>query len=147
MNDSTVLLRDFSKAIFKFVFQLEYNCFTMLFSFCCIYVYTYPPLEPPSRPSPTLPFHLSRLSQNTKVNSLCYAAVPSLAICLTHGSVCMSMLLPQFIPSSPFPAMSTSLFSASEVHYWFLWKINKLERKMFCVDVINHQIQILKLLG
>ena len=36
-----------------------------------------------------------------------------LAICFTHGNVCISVLLFQFIPPSPSPTVSTSSFSMS----------------------------------
>ena len=48
----------------------------------------------------------SRSSQSTKLSSLCYTAALPLAICFTHGGVYMSVLNPQFIPSSPSPCSS-----------------------------------------
>ena len=58
-------------------FNLEYNCFTLLYSFCCptkwiSYPYTYiPSLVPPSNPPQSQP---SRSSQSTKLSSLCFVA-------------------------------------------------------------------------
>ena len=37
----------------------------------------------------------------------------SLEVCFTHGSVCMSMLLSQFVPPSPSPTVATGPFSTS----------------------------------
>lgn len=69
------------------------------------------PLSFPSTP----PSHPSRSSQITGLSSLCYIET----VCLTQvsvrcvGGVYVSVLLSQFIPPSPSPAVSTSLFCTS----------------------------------
>ena len=53
------------------------------------------------------------ISQSTGLGSLCYISSFPLTICFTRGNVYVSMLLPQFVPSAPSPAVSTNLFSMS----------------------------------
>jgi len=66
-------------------------------------IYVYPlHLGPPS------PLHHSRLSQSARLSSLLYSNFP-LAIYFTYGNVCFSMLLSQFLPPSPSPAVSLFL--------------------------------------
>ena len=60
----------------------------------------------------SLPSCPSRLSQSTGLSSLSHGKFP-LAICFTYSNVYVSMLLSQFIPLSPSPTVSTSLFSMS----------------------------------
>ena len=64
-----------------------------------------PPLYPPS--SPPLPScHRALELPLSNINFL-------LASYFTYGNVCVSVLLTQFAPSFPFPAMSVSLFFMS----------------------------------
>jgi len=109
---------------FSFGFILLFNlvCFPFYWniialqscvSFCCtitIYISTHTcplPLEPASHcPTTSCP---SRSSPSTKLGSSCFP----LALYFTHEGVCMSMLFSQFVPSSPFFAVSTALFSTS----------------------------------
>ena len=61
-------------------------------------------MSPPSWASPAIPTasHPSRLSGNTVyINPVLYCSFP-LAV-YTHGSMCMSVLLSQFVPTSPSP--------------------------------------------
>ena len=60
------------------------------------------PLEPPSTP-PSSP----RSSQSTRLDSLCYTAVPTSYLFYTD-SVHMSTLLSQFIAPSPLHTLTTS---------------------------------------
>ena len=60
-----------------------------------------------SVPCPTPP-HCSRSSQNTGFDSLYLYSKFPLAICFIHGNVSVSVLLSQFVPPSPFPAVFTS---------------------------------------
>ena len=46
------------------------------------------------------PSHLSRSSQSTRLGPLCYIASSRY---FTHDTICMSMLLSQFVPPSPSP--------------------------------------------
>ena len=77
-----------------------------------LYVYIYPlPLEPPSYP--TLP-HSTPLGHHRALNwTPCAIQQSPTSICFTHSSVCMPILLSQFVPPFPSPPWSTSLFSAS----------------------------------
>ena len=78
----------------------------------CVCMYIYPlPLEPPSHLLP--PSQPSRLSEGRKVGLPELYGSFLLATTFTHFSVCMSMLLSQFIPSSPSLTVSTNLFSVS----------------------------------
>ena len=62
------------------------------------------PLPPPSPPHP------SRLSQSTRFElPASYSKFP-LAIYFTYGNGYVAMLLSQFIPPTPFPTVSISLF-------------------------------------
>ena len=63
--------------------------------------------------SPPLP-HLSRLSQSSRLGSLCYISFP-LASYFTHDSVYMSILLSQLIPPSPSPTVSPIIY-----YYYFI---------------------------
>ena len=74
--------------------------------YTCIHI-SIPP-EPSSHPPP----HPSRLSQSTGLSSLLYSNFP-LAIYFTYGNVYVSTLPFQFIPPSPSPTGSTSLYSMS----------------------------------
>ena len=71
------------------------NDFTFTFSFLSLF--------------PGFPFHPSRSSQSMGLDSPCYTA----AIYFTRESAYMSVLLFQFVPSSPSPAVYTGLFSMS----------------------------------
>ena len=70
-------------------------------------------MSPPSWTSfqPPTPSNPSRLSQSTGLSSLSHYSKVPLAICFTYGSIYVSMLLSQFIPSSSSPPVSKSLFS------------------------------------
>ena len=62
-----------------------------------------------------IPFHLSfppqsRSSQSPALSPLCYEAA---SVCFTRSHVYMSVLLSQFVPPSPSPAVSTDMFSMS----------------------------------
>ena len=70
------------------------------------------PLPPESPPLPT-PSHPSRVSQSTKMSSLCPYGTFSLAIYFTNDSVFMSMQLSQCVPPFPFPLCVQSPFSMS----------------------------------
>ena len=72
-----------------------------------LYIYVSLPLEPPSTPriSP-------RSSQSTRLDSLCYTAVPTSYLFYTD-SVYMSTLLSRFTPPSPSPTLTTSPSSTS----------------------------------
>ena len=86
--------------------------------YTCIYIYIY--FQPPCWASlPPAPSHPSRSSQSTKLCSLCDSSFP-LALCFKHGSVCMSILIPQFIPPSPSLPVTTSPFSISVSLFLFL---------------------------
>ena len=68
-------------------------------------------MSPPfgaSLPPPT-PSHLSRLSQSTRFELPASQNKLPLAVCFTHGHVCVSMLPSRFVLPSPFPTVSTSL--------------------------------------
>ena len=69
-------------------------------------------MSPPSWTSfqPPTPSNPSRLSQSTGLSSLSHYSRFPLAICFTYGSIYVSMLLPQFIPSSSSHPVSKSLF-------------------------------------
>ena len=74
----------------------------------CTYTYNPSPLRlPPSPTPPSLGHHRAPGSASCAICSF------PLAICFTHGSMYMSMLLFQFIPPSSYPAVSASLFSTS----------------------------------
>ena len=86
--------------------------------YTCIYIYIY--FQPPCWASlPPAPSHPSRSSQSTKLCSLCDSSFP-LALCFKHGSVCISILIPQFIPPSPSLPVTTSPFSTSVSLFLFL---------------------------
>ena len=100
-------------------FDLEEDCFAMLcwaqvnhvhtymcIGMKCVCIYPFP-LEPPSPvPSP-------RSSQSVRLSALSCIEASRWAPCFTPGSVYMSAWLPQSVPSSPSPAVSTSPFSVS----------------------------------
>ena len=65
------------------------------------------PLPPP------IPSHPSKLSQSTGFELTVPCSKFPLAIYFTYGNVYVSILLSQFIPPSPAPSVSTSLFSIS----------------------------------
>ena len=69
------------------------------------------PLEPPSYPRHPIP-PLQFITEHQAGLPLLHNRFP-LATNFAHGSVYMLMLLSQFCPCSPFPAVSTSLFSMS----------------------------------
>ena len=86
-----------------------------IYIYIYIYIYPFPP-EPPSPP----PCHPSRLSQSACLGSLCYLATfhyfthDRIYVCVcihTYIYIYISMLLPQFIPPSSSPTVSTSVFS------------------------------------
>ena len=56
---------------------------------------------------PLPPYHPSRPSRSSGLSSLLHSSFP-LAILLSTGGVHVSMLLSQFVPPAPFPAVSTS---------------------------------------
>ena len=88
-----------------------YSCFTMFYNKANqLHAHMYPlPLELPSLP--TLPAEVIT-EQRTELPMLCSRF--SLAICFTHGSVYMSILVSQFIPLSPSPPpRPTCRFSTS----------------------------------
>ena len=60
---------------------------------------------------PHAPFQPSGSLQSTKLSSLCMQQLPTIRF--VHGSVCMSLLLFQFVPPSPSCPVSTSPFSTS----------------------------------
>ena len=61
--------------------------------------------------------HSNPLSRDRgQAGALCYSSFP-LTVCLTRGSVGMSVLLSQFIPLSPSAAVFTSPFSMSASPY------------------------------
>ena len=72
-------------------------------------------MSPPSRTSflPATLSHPSRLSQSTRPVLLASYRKFPLVIYFTYSNVYVSMLLSQFIPPSPSPTISTSLFSRS----------------------------------
>ena len=62
---------------------------------------------------PSASSHPSELSQTTGFQlPASYSKFP-LCIYVTYGNICVSMLLFQFVPPSPSPTVSTSLFSTS----------------------------------
>ena len=81
-----------------------------------MYIYTHPPYWASLPPAPS---HPSRSSQSTKLCSLFYSSFP-LALCFKHGSVCMSILIPQFIPPSPSLPVTTNPSSTSVSLFLFL---------------------------
>ena len=88
-----------------------YSCFTMFYNKANqLHAHMYPlPLELPSLP--TLPAEVIT-EQRAELPMLCSRF--SLAICFTHGSVYMSILVSQFIPLSPSPPpRPTCRFSTS----------------------------------
>jgi len=94
---------------------LEDNCFTMLCWFLPYInmnqsqVYICPlPLEPPSHLPPES--HPSRLSNSTGFEFPESYGKSPLANSFTYGNIYVSMLLSQFVPPSPSPTVSTSLF-------------------------------------
>ena len=64
----------------------------------------------PYPPSPTPPWAIT--GHWAELPVLCSSS--PLALYFTHGSVCISLLLPQFAPPSPSPAVSTCPLSMSE---------------------------------
>ena len=92
--------------------RLNNSLFHFLF-----FKYTYPLLlESPSYPPPppTAPTNPTPLvvTEHQVELPVSYSNFP-LAIYFTYGNICTSMLLSQFVPLSPFPVVSTSLFSMS----------------------------------
>ena len=97
-------------------FSLKDNCFTMLCWFLpcvnmnqsqgCICFF---PIKAPSQPIP--PLYV--VTEHQVEFPMIISNFP-LAICFTNGNLYISLLLSQFIPPSPAPAMSISLFSMSE---------------------------------
>ena len=86
---------------------LLYNKVVQLY--VCIYLL---PLNPPCLPSPS---HLSRSSQSTELCSPCIQQL------CTGDSVCMPMLVSQFIPPSPSPTVSTLEKMFLTVYSWVSW--------------------------
>ena len=105
----------FFSLFFKFYFQLEDNCFTILW---CTTIHQHESIigihmSPPSWTSlpPPSPFHHSRLSQSSGFGfPVSYSKFP-LAILFTYGHVYILILLSQVIPPSSFPTVTISLFS------------------------------------
>ena len=89
---------------------MEYSCFAMLYQFLlyskvsqlCAHIILSLLNLPPHSPS-----HLSRSSQSTQLSFLGYPAASR----FTRVNACVSELLSQFLPPSPSPAVSASLFS------------------------------------
>ena len=94
-------------------------------------IYAYPlPLGPPF-PCSANPTPLGRHS--TELSSLCYpAASPSY---FTHCSIYMSVLLSQFVPSSPSPAVSTSPFSMPTSLLLTCTQVNQYHCSRFHIQV------------
>ena len=59
-----------------------------------------------------------------------YSSFP-LVIYFTYGNVCVSMLLSQFIPSSPSPAVSTDLFQCSLCLHLYSFPANRFISTIF----------------
>ena len=74
-------------------------------------MHVFPPSLPPFHG--TSPSHRSRLSQSTRVELPGSHSKFPLAGCFTYGNLYVSMLLSEFVPPSPSPAVTTSLFSMS----------------------------------
>ena len=91
------------------IFLLAFNCFRILCQFLLYNnmdqrKYTYIPSLLSFPPTPTS--HPCRSSQNTKLSSPCYTA-PSHQLSTLHTVVYMALLLSEFMPPSPSPAVST----------------------------------------
>ena len=117
------------------------NCFTSCVGFFCTAVqitpkYTHIPsfLSHPPLPSPTPPGH-----HRAPVWVPCVEQqLPT--SCLTHGSICVSMLIPPFVPGPPFPAVFTSLFSMC-VSPFLPWREVHLDHfSRFHIYVLIHNI-------
>ena len=80
--------------------------------------------------SPFPPNHLSRSSQSTRLGSVLYCNF-SLAICFTHGSVYMLMMLSPFVLLSSSPTVSTSIYS-------FIWlhQVSVVTRGIFTMSYL-----------
>ena len=92
--------------------------------FCCTmkwisYIYTHIPslLDLPAALHPS---HSSGSSQSTELSSLCYTAT-SHKLSVLHMVVCICRNCSQFVPPSPSPSASTSLFPVS-VSPFLPWK-------------------------
>lgn len=93
--------------------------------------------------APLTPPHPSSLSQSPRLS---WAQLPvlcsslPLAVCVTHGSVCTSVLLSHCAPASPSPLVSTGPFpmSVSEDFNW-PWKTSIL---MTCFSVKLQQQRV-----
>ena len=113
----------FKILFFKFIFNWKIisNCVGFCHTTTCItqkYTYTSSVLKlPPTHHPYTTLYVVTGLQAELPV---LYANF-SLAIYFTPGSVYVSMLLSQFIPPSPSPAMSTSPSSTSASLFW-PWK-------------------------
>ena len=87
-----------STVAFQCCVSFWYNKVNQLY----IQIYTLP-LWPPLPPSSPLP----RSSQSTDLSPMLHSRFPR-AICFTHGSVCVSLLVSQFV--SPSPSTTSYLF-------------------------------------
>ena len=85
-------------------------------------------ISPPSRSSLLPPSHHSRSSQNTGLNSLRLYSIFPPAICFTHGGVCMSVPVSQFLPC-PFPSPRSHVLSL-HLHL-YSWPANRLISTIF----------------
>ena len=99
----------YSACILFIYFSLEYNCFTMLVSAVqwsesaiCIHI-SPPSWTSPPHTHPGLIPPIQVIKEHRAELPVLYSRFP-LAIYFTHGSVFMSNLIFQFIPSSPSPA-------------------------------------------
>ena len=109
---------------FNFIFKISVQYFFNLFNFnqrvialqYCVDQYESAMvtcMSPPtwtSLPSP-IPFHPSRLNWAPDLNSLYHTANICQVSNFAYGNIYVSVLLSQFIPPSPSPSVSTSLFS------------------------------------
>ena len=99
-----------------------------------VYVTSLMNLPPTSHPIPP-----SKLSQSTRLRFLCYRKFP-FAIYFTYGNVYTSILLSQFIPPSPCPAVSISLFSMSESLFRPCKQVHQYRFPRFHIYALIHDL-------
>ena len=109
----------FTVSFFAFL-KLGDNCFTVLCWFlpynsmnqAQVYIYPFPldswTSDPHPAPHPAAPPQV--VTEHQVELPVLHSTFP-LAVCFTYGNVHGSVLLSVITPSSPFPAVSTSLFS------------------------------------